>query len=102
MNTVQNLDSERAGNTIFQVLQQRHIQERVQREDQFNREIDAAKAEARARMAETRQAEREELIAEQEKVTWFKIEVVLILHRKPSRLNLFRLGNLSKESCLIR
>ena len=73
----------------------------MQREDQFNREIDAAKAEARARMAETRQAEREELIAEQEKVTWFKIVVVLILHRKP-RLNLFRLGNLSKESCLIR
>ena len=83
-------------------MQQRHIQERVQLEDQFNREIDAAKAEARARMAETRQAEREELIAEQEKVTWFKIVVVLIWHRKPSRLNLFRLGKLSKESCLIR
>lgn len=66
--TVQNLDSERAGNTIYQVLQQRHIQERVQLEEQFNREIDAAKAEARARMAETRQTEREELIADQEKV----------------------------------
>ena len=68
VDVVQNLDSERAGNAIYQVLQQRHIQERVQLEEQFNREIAAAKAEARAQMAETRQAEREELIAEQDKV----------------------------------
>ena len=68
VDAVQNLDSERAGNTIYQVLQQRHIQERVQLEEQFNREISAAKAEARAQMAETRQTEREELIAEQDKV----------------------------------
>lgn len=58
VDAVQNLDSERAGNAIYQVLQQRHIQERVQLEEQFNREIAAAKAEARAQMAETRQAER--------------------------------------------
>ena len=68
IDAVQNLDSERAGNAIYQVLQQRHIQERVQLEEQFNREIATAKAEARAQMAETRQAEREELIAEQGKV----------------------------------
>lgn len=72
MDAVQNLDSARAGNTIYQVLQQRHIQERVRLEEQFNREIDAAKAEARAQMAETRQAEREELNAEQDKVRKLK------------------------------
>ena len=59
-------------------MQQRHIQERVQLEEQFNREIDAAKAEARAHMAETRQAEREELIAEQEKVSSTLRESTLI------------------------
>jgi len=73
VDAVQNLDSERAGNTIYQVLQQRHIQERVQLEEQVNREIAAAKAEARAQMAETRQAEREELIAEQDKVRKLKL-----------------------------
>lgn len=44
------------------------MRERVQLEEQFNREIAAAKAEARAQMAESRQAEREEIVAEQEKV----------------------------------
>ena len=68
INAVQDLDSERAGNTIYQVLQQRHMRERVQLEEQFSREIAAAKAEARAQMAESRQAEREEIVAEQEKV----------------------------------
>ena len=45
------------------------MQERVKLEEQFNREIDAAKAEARAQMAENRQLEREEVVAEQEKVS---------------------------------
>lgn len=62
------MGSEQAGNTIYQVLQQRHMRERVQLEEQFSREIAAAKAEARAQMAETRQAEREEMVADQEKV----------------------------------
>lgn len=68
INAVQSLDSEQAGNTIYQVLQQRHMHERVKLEEQFNREIDAAKAEARAQMAENRQLEREEVVAQQEKV----------------------------------
>lgn len=68
INVVQDLDSEQAGNTIYHVLQQRHMRERVQLEEQFNREIAAAKAEARAQMAEARQTEREEIVAEQEKV----------------------------------
>lgn len=80
MDAVQNLDSARAGNTIYQVLQQRHIQERVRLEEQFNREIDAAKAEARAQMAETRQAEREELIAEQDKVRKLKAKKNIAIH----------------------
>ena len=63
------MSSEQAGNTIYRVLQQRHMQERVQMEDQFNNEIAAAKAEARALMSDTCQAEREELIARQEKVS---------------------------------
>lgn len=45
------------------------MQERVKLEEQFNREIDAAKAEARAQMAENRQLEREEVVTEQEKVS---------------------------------
>lgn len=44
------------------------MHERVKLEEQFNREIDAAKAEARAQMAENRQLEREEVVAQQEKV----------------------------------
>lgn len=68
MDKVQGMNSEEAGNTIYRVLQQRHMQERVQLEEQFNKEIAAAKAEARALMSESRQTEREELIAEQEKV----------------------------------
>ena len=44
------------------------MHERVKLEEQCNREIDAAKAEARAQMAENRQLEREEVVAEQEKV----------------------------------
>lgn len=65
---MQDLDSEKAGNTIYQVLQQRHMRERVKLEEQCSREIAAAKADARAQMAESRQAEREEMVAEQEKV----------------------------------
>ena len=65
---VKNMESSEAGNTIYRVLQQRHMQEKVRQEEQFNREIATAKAEARAQAAETCQAEREELIAEQEKV----------------------------------
>ena len=84
---MQDLDSEKAGNTIYQVLQQRHMRERVQLEEQCSREIAAAKADARAQMAESRQAEREEMVAEQEKVCatlpnpWrFSLFFSIILH----------------------
>ena len=69
IDAVQNMDGEQAGNAIYQVLQQRHMQERVQLEEQFTREIAAAKAEARARTAEGRLVEREEIVAQQDKVS---------------------------------
>lgn len=62
------MDSEQAGNTIFQVLQQRHTQEKVEAEERYAREIEIAKAEARAQAEEARQAARDELIGEQEQV----------------------------------
>ena len=57
------------------------MHERVQLEEQFNRQIAAAKAEARAQMAETRQAEREEMVAQQEKVnnTSYKVHLRVTL-----------------------
>ena len=65
---VKTMESSDAGNTIYRVLQQRHMQEKVQQEEQFNRELATAKADARAQATEACQAEREELLAEQEKV----------------------------------
>lgn len=62
------MDSEQAGNTIFQVLQQRHTQEKVEAEERYAREIEIAKAEARAQAEEARQAARDDLIGEQEQV----------------------------------
>lgn len=67
-NKVQQMDNESAGNTVFQVLQQRHTQEKVEAEERYSREVEIAKAEARAQAEETRQNSRDELIAQQEKV----------------------------------
>ena len=70
---VQTMDSEQAGNTIFQVLQQRHTQEKVEAEERYAREVEIAKAEARAQAEEARQTARDQLIGEQEQVAHFII-----------------------------
>ena len=44
------------------------MRERAEQEEQFAREVEIARAELRADVEETRQTEREELIAQQEKV----------------------------------
>jgi hypothetical protein len=68
------MDGEQAGNTIFHVLQQRHTQEKVEAEERFAREVDIAKAEARAQAEEERQTARDELIGQQEQVTILNIK----------------------------
>lgn len=62
------MESGKAENTIFRVLQQHHVQQKIQLEEQFRTEIMAAQDEARAHVAEIRQNEKDTLIAEQEKV----------------------------------
>ena len=82
---VANGDPRNAENLIFKVLEQRHMRERAEQEEQFSREMDIARAELRADVEENRQAEREELIAQQEKVpvgvflTMFMFESVVYL-----------------------
>ena len=44
------------------------MRERAEQEEQFAREMEIARIELRAAMEENRQAEREELVAKQEKV----------------------------------
>lgn len=65
---VNGMDSERAENTIFHVLQQHHIQQKIQLEEQFRSEIKAAQDEERAKIGEERQQEKDELTASHEKV----------------------------------
>lgn len=65
---VANGDPKNAENLIFKVLEQRHMRERAEQEEQFAREVEIARTELRADVEENRQAEREELIAQQEKV----------------------------------
>lgn len=66
------MESEKAENTIFHVLQQHHIQQKIQLEEQFRSEIKASQDEARAKIAEQRQQEKDQLIAAHEKVRRIK------------------------------
>ena len=68
------MESARAENTIFHVLQQHHIQQKIQLEEQFRSEIKASQDEARAMIGEQRQQEKDELIAAHEKVSGFITE----------------------------
>ena len=61
-------DPQSAESLVFKVLEQRHMRERAEQEEQFAREMEIARVELRAAIDESRQAEREELIAAQEKV----------------------------------
>ena len=63
------MESERAENTILHVLQQHHIQQKIQLEEQFRSEIKVSQDVARARISEQRQQEKEELIAAHEEVS---------------------------------
>lgn len=65
---VSGMESERTENTIFHVLQQHHIQQKIQLEEQFRSEIKAAQDEERAKIGEERQQEKDELTASHEKV----------------------------------
>ena len=60
---------EKAEKTINQVIQQRHMKERVELEDQYRREMEAARAEARAQAEELRELERQELQQKHDKVS---------------------------------
>lgn len=66
---VDGMASDRAENTIFQVLQQHHIQQKIQLEEQFRSEIRATQDEVRAGINEQRQHEKDELIASHEVVS---------------------------------
>ena len=61
-------DPQNAENLVYKVLEQRHMRERAEQEEQFAQEIEVARIELRAAINESRQAEREELVANQEKV----------------------------------
>ena len=61
-------DPQNAENLVFKVLEQRHMRERAEQEEQFTREREVSRIELRAAINESRQAEREEFIANQEKV----------------------------------
>lgn len=67
------MESGKAENTIFRVLQQRHVQQKIQLEEQFRTEKMATQDEARAYVAEIRQNEKDMLIAEQEKVGLYQV-----------------------------
>jgi hypothetical protein len=62
------METERAESAIFHVLQQHHIQQKIQLEEQFRSEMKAAQDEERAIIAEQRQQEKDELVAAHEKV----------------------------------
>ena len=64
-------DPQNAENLVYKVLEQRHMRERAEQEEQFAQEIEIARIELRAAIDENRQAEREELVANQEKVRPF-------------------------------
>lgn len=66
---VSGMESERAENTIFHVLQQHHIQQKIQLEEQFRSEIKASQDKERAMISEQRQQEKDELVAAHEKVS---------------------------------
>ena len=68
MKIVGSSDSQNAENLVFKVLEQRHMRERAELEEQFAQEMEVARVEMRAAIDESRQAEREEQIAAQEKV----------------------------------
>lgn len=63
------MESERAENAIFRVLQQHHIKQKIQLEEQFRSEIKAAQDEAQAKIGEERQREKDLLVAAHEKVS---------------------------------
>lgn len=65
---VANGDPQNAENLVYKVLEQRHMRERAEQEEEFAQELEAARVELRASVDESRQAEREELVASQEKV----------------------------------
>lgn len=78
------MDNESAGNTVFQVLQQRHTQEKVEAEERFSREVEIAKAEARAQAEDTRQTARDDLIAEHDKVRSLRKPFMFCMNRLTS------------------
>ena len=63
------MESERAENTIFHVLQQHHIQQKIQLEEQFRSEIKASHDEERALISEQRQQEKDQMVAGHERVS---------------------------------
>ena len=75
------MESEKAENTILHVLKQLHIEQKTQLEERFRTEIQAARDEARANVGERRQQEKDDLIAQQEKVK-FMVPFV-VLHTRP-------------------
>lgn len=62
------MDSKNAENTIFEVLKQHHIHQKIQLEEQFRSETKAEKDEQRAMICEQRQKEKDDKVAEHEKV----------------------------------
>ncbi|CAH1789583.1 unnamed protein product [Owenia fusiformis] len=64
--SVKDKDGEQVENMVYTVLRQRHIKEAVHLEEQLARELDAAKADTRATVAEERQQQREKLTASHE------------------------------------
>ncbi|XP_062603182.1 uncharacterized protein LOC134264959 [Saccostrea cucullata] len=62
-NNVKNKDKDKAENMIYTVLRQRHLKEAIHLEDQLARELEAARRRARAEIEESRQKERERLLA---------------------------------------
>ena len=61
--------SENPENLVFAALQQRHMRERIEQEEIFKNEIAAARAKAKANVYATREAEKDELQAKQDKVS---------------------------------
>lgn len=77
---------------VFAALQQRHMRERVEMEELFNNEVDSARAFAKAYAEETRQMERDNLMAKQDQVSVHVIFKVYFLIFSTACLTLFYMG----------
>lgn len=78
----QNKDKDKAENMIYTVLRQRHLKEAIHLEDQLARELEAARRRARTEIEESRQKEREKLLAAFEQVGLKKMRQQFVIFMK--------------------